>query len=558
MNYSALTWVKTTIDENLKQTRQTLEQFVEYPSETTLLQQCIMWLRETHGVLKVLELETAVLLVQELELSIKSLQTGKIENNESTYAVLMRALIQLPNYLDHLAIVQRDIPLALLPLLNELRAYRSETPLAANNLFTPNLSIAIPHPKAVNLSDAKLKEYMQKMRAAYQKGLAAIVKAPKQPEKGLKFLYTVMQHLQQATGAAPVSKVWWITEGIVEALLQKGLEINKSIFNLLKQLDALINHIVQHGNAALRADPPKTLLTNLLYFAAHARSKGSQITAVKTTFQLNDYLPPESTIAAAKLVFAGPDIELMEKVVTLLKDDFVRVEETLDIFNRADNPSVTELSPLVEKLGDMANTLELLGLTVQSQSMQTQAKLILDISEGVSVPEFSTLFEIANALLKIDAAVDMLAVQGVHARQRLSLSPDTEFYHTPQFGIVLNEAVDFAKKELAEVIQALVTFIDTETPDDNLLKVPERLKEVEGFLSISSHDRVAQLLAQCHKYIEQVFIKESTRPEEEKLQALGDVLIGIELYLDTLAGNPMEAEALITVISHQLSVISNQ
>jgi chemosensory pili system protein ChpA (sensor histidine kinase/response regulator) len=558
MNYSALTWVKTTIDENLKQTRQTLEQFVEYPSETTLLQQCIMWLRETHGVLKVLELETAVLLVQELELSIKSLQTGKIENNESTYAVLMRALIQLPNYLDHLAIVQRDIPLALLPLLNELRAYRSETPLAANNLFTPNLSIAIPHPKAVNLSDAKLKEYMQKMRAAYQKGLAAIVKAPKQPEKGLKFLYTVMQHLQQATGAAPVSKVWWITEGIVEALLQKGLEINKSIFNLLKQLDALINHIVQHGNAALRADPPKTLLTNLLYFAAQARSKGSQITAVKTTFQLNDYLPPESTIAAAKLVFAGPDIELMEKVVTLLKDDFVRVEETLDIFNRADNPSVTELSPLVEKLGDMANTLELLGLTVQSQSMQTQAKLILDISEGVSVPEFSTLFEIANALLKIDAAVDMLAVQGVHARQRLSLSPDTEFSHTPQFGIVLNEAVDFAKKELAEIIQALVTFIDTETPDDNLLKVPERLKEVEGFLSISSHERVAQLLAQCQKYIEQVFIKESTRPEEEKLQALGDVLIGIELYLDTLAGNPMEAEALITVISHQLSVISNQ
>jgi len=80
----------------------------------------------------------------------------------------MRTLIQLPNYLDHLAIVQRDIPLALLPLLNELRAYRSQQPLAANNLFTPDLSITKPHQKAVNLSDEKLKEYMQKMRAAYQ------------------------------------------------------------------------------------------------------------------------------------------------------------------------------------------------------------------------------------------------------------------------------------------------------------------------------------------------------------------------------------------------------
>jgi len=555
MKYSALTWLKTTIDDNLKQTRQTLEQFVEYPSETTLLEQCIMWLHETHGALKVLELETAVLLVQELELCIKSLQTGKIENNESTYALLMRALIHLPNYLDHLAIVQRDIPLALLPLLNELRVYRSETPLAANHLFTPDLSIAIPHPKTVSLSNDKLKEYMQKMRVAYQKGLATIVKAPKQPTVGLKFIHTVMQRLQQVTGNSPVSKVWWVTEAIVEALLQKGLEINKSIFNLLKQLDTLINQIVQQGNAALRAEPPKTLLTNLLYFAAHARSKGTQITAVKSTFQLNDYVPSESTLAAAKLIFAGPDIELMQQVVTLLKDDFVRVEETLDIFNRADNPSVTELRPLVEKLNHMANTLELLGLTQQSQSMQTQAKLILDISEGVKIPEFSTLLEIANALLKIDAAVDMLAVQGVHARQHLS--PDTEFSHTPQFGIVLNEAVDFAIKELAEIIQALVTFLETGIPDDeNLLKVPERLKDVEGFLSISSHERAAQLLIQCHQYIERVFIEESTRPEEEKLQALADVLIGLELYLDTLAGNPMEAKALLSVISNQLSVIS--
>jgi len=555
MKYSALTWLKTTIDDNLKQTRQTLEQFVEYPSETTLLEQCILWLHETDGALKVLELKTAVLLVQELELSIKSLQAGKIENNETTYALLMRALIHLPNYLDHLAIVQRDIPLALLPLLNELRAYRSETPLAANHLFTPDLSIAIPHPKTVSLSNDKLKEYMQKMRVAYQKGLATIVKAPKQPTVGLKFIHTVMQRLQQVTGNSPVSKVWWVTEAIVEALLQKGLEINKSIFNLLKQLDTLINQIVQQGNAALRAEPPKTLLTNLLYFAAYARSNGTQITAVKTTFKLNDYVPSESSIAAAKLIFAGPDIELMEQVVTLLKDDFVRVEETLDIFNRADNPSVTELRPLVEKLNHMANTLELLGLTQQSQSMQTQAKLILDISEGVQIPEFSTLLEIANALLKIDAAVDILAVQGVHAKQHLS--PDTEFSHTPQFGIVLKEAVDFATKELAEIIQALVTFLETGIPDDeNLLKVPERLKDVEGFLSISSHERAAQLLIQCHQYIERVFIEESTRPEEEKLQALADVLIGLELYLDTLAGNPMEAKALLSVISQQLSVIS--
>jgi len=558
MKYSALTWVKATIDESLKQTRQALEQFVEYPSDTAPLQQCVVWLHEIHGALSVLQLQTAALLVQDIELTIKSLLVGKIENNESTYDVLMRALIQLPNYLDNLAIVQRDIPLALLPLLNDLRARRKQPALAANSLFTPDLSVAIPLRGAVSSPDDKLKKYMQQMRTAYQKGLAAIIKNPKQPQEGLKFLYTVMQRLQQATGNAPVSKVWWVTEGIVEALLQKGLALNKALLNILKQLDSLINQAAQHGNAALRAAPPKALLTNLLYFAAQARSKGSRLTAIKTTFQLDDYFPPQSTIAAARLTFSGPDIELMTVVVTLLKDDFARVEETLDIFNRADNPSVTELSPLVALLRDMANTLGLLGLTVQRQSMLAQAALILDITEGRKQPELPTLLSIANALLKISAAVDILAVQGVHAKQRLQQSPDTEFSETPQFGIVLSVVVDEAKTELAQVIQPLVNFIETGTQDDSLLEVPGRLKQVEGFLSTLSHNRAAKLLAQCNKYLEKVFIKEATVPTEDKLKALADVLIGIELYLDTLAGNPMDVEDILDVTRRRLSVLSEQ
>jgi hypothetical protein len=556
MKYSALTWVKTTIDESLKQTRQALEQFVEYPSDTAPLQQCVAWLHEIHGALTILELQTAALLVQDIELTIKSLLAGKIENNESTYDVLMRALIQLPNYLDHLAIVQRDIPLALLPLLNDLRAKRKQQPLAANRLFTPDLSTAIPLKKAANLPDEKLKKFMQQMRVAYQKGLAAIIKNPKQPGEGLKYTYSVIQRIQQATGNAPISKVWWVSEGIIEALLQKGLALNKTLMNLFKQLDGLINQAIQHGNAALRAEPPKALLTNLLYFAGQSRSKGKQITAIKTTYQLNDYLPPENMLAAARLTFSGPDIELMKIVVTLLKDDFARVEETLDIFNRADNPAVTELTPLITLLRDMANTLGLLGLTVQRKSMLAQAALILDITEGRKPADLPTLLLIANGLLKISAAVDILAVQGVHAKQRLQQSPDTEFSETPQFGIVLGVVVEEAKTELAQVIQPIVNFIETGTQDDNLREVPARLKQVEGFLTTRSHNRAAKLLAQCNKYIEKVFIKEATVPAEDKLRALADVLIGIELYLDTLAGNPMDVENILQGTGKRLLVLA--
>jgi len=557
MKHSALTWVKTTIDESLKQTRQALEQFVENPSDTAQLQQCVIWLHEIHGTLDILELQTAAILVNEIENTIKLLLSEKIENNESTYDVLMRSLVQLPNYLDHLAIVKREMPLALLPLLNELRTLKKQQPIAANSLFTPGLSVELPNIKPVNLPDDKLKDYMQKMRAAYQKGFTTLIKNPKQPAEGLKFLYTVMQRLQQATGTAPITKVWWICEGLIEALLQKGLELNNSLLNLFKQLDALIKQTVEQGNAALHNAPPKALLTNLLYFAAHARSKGKQINLIKQTFDLADYFPDENTLAAAKLVFSGPDIELMKIVITLLKDDFARVEEILDIFNRADNPSITELSPLVTPLRDMANTLGLLGLTVQRQSMLAQASQILEMSEGRKSAELPNLLEVGNALLKIDAALDILAVQGVHARQRLQQSPDTDFSETPQFGIILNVVVDEAKIELTQVIQPLVNFIDSGTQDDTLLEVPGRLKQVEGFLSIVSHGRAAKLLAICKRYIEKVFLKEATVPAEEKLKALADVLISIEFYLDTIAGNPMDGKNILDLTEKRLAILTS-
>jgi len=559
MNYSALTWVKASIDENIEQTRQALGQFVEDSSDTSALELCANLLHEIYGVLNVLNLQTAVLLVQEIESVIKSIQAGEVENSESTYEVLLAALIQLPNYLDHLMVVQRDIPLALLPILNKLRTLTQQQALTAQDLFTPKLFVSIPEQKPVKVPDDKLKEHMQKMRAAYQKGLAAIVKTPKEPTAGLKFLYTVMQRLRQATGTAPLSQFWWVTEGILEALLEKGLQINKYIFNLLKQLDPLINQVVQNGNAALRAAPPKALLTNLLYVVGHTHSEGKQIKAIKTTFQLNDSLASESEIAAAKLTFEGPDIELMKTLVVLLKEDLARVEETIDIFNPEQDDSMTELNSLVTTLRKISNSLELLGLHVESKSLQTQASLILDICENPDKVTDSTFLEIVEALLKTRSTIEILGQQGLHARERLEASAEADFSTTASFYIVLDEGIKHATAEMREVIEYLSNFIETNTADEHLSTVPKHLKPVEGLLSILSYDRAAQLVSGLSLYINDVFIKEGVVPaDKKKLDALADVLIGIELYLETIVGHPMDADTLLSFMTDQLSVLTEQ
>lgn len=308
MTYVSLTWVKASINDDLKKTRNALQQFFEDQKDESL-QQCLVYLSEIEGAFKIIQLQAAVTLIEVMKQTIKS-----FDNKKSTYEALINALIKLSSYLDYLCINKHDKPLALLPLINDLRICNSLPVLAANSFFYPNLSVITPEPeKVVNVSD----EYLQKLRVAYKKGLAAVVKNSQQT--GLEFIATVMQRLQAIN--SPMNKLWWVTEGVVEALLENGLKLNKTIFNLLKQLDAVITSV---------NEPPKKLLTHLLYFVAHASSEGNKITAIKSAFQLNDYIeqPDDNFLTVPSLeviqtAVAEIDIEAdsdqLENIFSLLK-----------------------------------------------------------------------------------------------------------------------------------------------------------------------------------------------------------------------------------------------
>ncbi len=552
MKYATLTWVKPAIDDTLKLTRQSLEQFVENQDDTGPLQEAVGWLYEIKGALVLLEINSAMMLMQEMELVTRSLLEGKIQDKEAAYDSLMRALIQLPNYLDHLSLGYPDIPLALLPLINKLRHLLNQNPLAVNQFFIPDTGIDVPQAKtAPNLPDDKLKAYVEKQRQAYQKGLVAFLKGPNKMA-GLKLMLTTFAQLQQATGHYSISKVWWIAEAILEAIAQKGLPLNESLNNLFKQIDLLIKQIAEHGNAGMRAQPPAKLVGSLLYYAAQAKSNGARVVAVQQAYHLDYCLPSEALLGSFLQIFAGPDIELMKIVVTILQDDFARIEETLDIFMRADTPDVSDLKPLIEIMHNMAYTLHLLGLEVQAKSMLQQTSVITAIVEAQKIYDLAQMLSIANALLKIDAALDTLATRGNHARQQIQ---QEKGLMETQFSDVLKVVVDEAKIELAEMVQPIITFIDNGNVSEELQAIPGRFQHIQGLLAILGEQRAIKLLQLCSRYIEQHMIKNAVVPDERQRKALADAMISIEFYLETLAGNPLNSAQILNITQHCLATL---
>jgi len=135
MSHAVLGWVKPELDETLRLVRQEIESFVEAPTDTSRMRFCAGYLHQVQGTLRMVELYAPAMVAEELELLAKALQDGGVDDRDDACATLMRGAVLLPDYLERLQEGHRDIPIVLLPLLNEIRAARGAAGLNESMLF---------------------------------------------------------------------------------------------------------------------------------------------------------------------------------------------------------------------------------------------------------------------------------------------------------------------------------------------------------------------------------------------------------------------------------------
>ncbi|MFT3757153.1 MAG: Hpt domain-containing protein [Pseudoxanthomonas sp.] len=135
MSQAALGWVKPELDETLRQAQAEVEYFVEDPSDTARMQLCTHYLHQVQGTLRMVELYAPAMVAEELELLAQALRDDLATDRDEACATLMRGIVLLPDYLERLQGGHRDIPIVLLPLLNDIRAARGASGISENMLF---------------------------------------------------------------------------------------------------------------------------------------------------------------------------------------------------------------------------------------------------------------------------------------------------------------------------------------------------------------------------------------------------------------------------------------
>ena len=237
-DYIALDWVKGEIEETLQQAQQALEAYVENTQDRTRLNFCLSYLHQVHGTLQMVEFYGAALLAEEMEALAKVLAEGDVANESDVLEVLMQAILQLPSYLEHIKAGRRDLPVVLLPILNELRAARGESLMSETALFAPNIDApaAMTAAELNKFNDPGFAPWLKKLRQMQQTAILHILRG-EQENLALDYLNKVFSRLYKSLGKTPQGLVWLPALAFVE-YLKTEKSIPKSAKPLLRQLDA--------------------------------------------------------------------------------------------------------------------------------------------------------------------------------------------------------------------------------------------------------------------------------------------------------------------------------
>ncbi len=535
-DFGALNWVKGELDETIRQARCALENFVEQPTEHSTILSCIKDIHQVQGILHVVQLYGPAMLAEEMELVAVALRDGKIRQLEDAAEALMLALIQFPDYLEKLQGGEPDIPLVILPLMNDLRAARDASLLSEAALFSPVLEGTQVVDRVDGEINHQLPDIARRIRHRYHLGLLNWFRNMGD-KKAFQLLAGVLGELAQNAGSEQVHRLFWVAQSVVEGLKEGDVGSGVAVKLLLGKVDREIKRIIDEGEDAIITVPPVGLLKNLLYYVAQSTSENPHLAEVKSAYQLQNALPSEAEIAAGRKSLNSLNIDLLESVKSAIKNELTIVKDTLDLYIRGDRSDIASLVKIKQPLSKVADTLGMVGQGALRSRLVRQAECISGFEESDLGLDDSVLMDMAGDILFVESTVNSLSeITSVVSEES---SPEAAWgaaLPPGEYQALVKKAVHEAKVDIAKVKEAIISFVSLPSDPSVLDQVPRYFRNVCGALKILLLTDASNTLEQLSRFISEELLEKGVQLEGERLNALAEVISCIEYYLESLVG----------------------
>jgi chemotaxis protein histidine kinase CheA/CheY-like chemotaxis protein len=553
-----LDFVGRELNVTLAEARTALENYVEQPDNVNLLERCTQELHQVQGVLRVLEIYGAALLAEEMEQVASYLLATASERKSQAESLdaLMRAMVQLPSYLERVLAGGRDLALVLLPLLNDLRAVRGSALLSEGTLLLLNLkSDKQAQPVAASPGEPPLtvEQWARRLRARFQVGLIGWIRGER-IEQNLDILAAVAQKLEQIATRQPVFQLWWVTGAVIEALQENGLEGGVSIKRLLGLGDREIRRLYEQGEPRYAQTPAVELLNNLLYYVGRAESSGPRVMAVRASFRLSELLPVDESIEQERENLSAPSVKLMQTVAVAIREDLSKVKDVLDIFVRRGAGQPKELASQVEMLRKIGDTLGVLGLGELRGSVQAETERLGKMVEGTLPADEATLVQIAATLIGVEDRLDGQLVGLIRPKNVTEPEEDEDNEFQQVQAAVLRECI----LNLARIKEAITQNVGGTLDAAGLDSWQELMRGLKAGLLMLGKARAVEVIEGVTGQLKRVMQPGAQGLPPGFMDRLADAIVSVEYYMETLQAGRSDpwymldnAQACVQALEHQ-------
>ncbi len=533
-DHSTLKWIKEELDKVIRRGRDDLEEYMEGTQDPALMESCASVFHQVHGTLKMMQLYGAGMLAEEMELVARELAQGTIRRPGDAAEALLQGIIKLPDYLERLQSGGQDHPIIILPLLNDLRASREKELLSEAGLFAPDLEKKLSALEMEGEPNRELRRIARLRRQQYQKGLLDWYRHI-DPVAGISTIREILQELEENAGTGPVRRLFQMARAASIIPLDNPDAPNTALKRLFGRLDLEIRRVITSGEIAVVDSPPIALQKNLLYYSASSDSEDDLVRTIKEEYNLEQGIITQDEIELGRKGLKAPNRELMAALHEAIGNDLNVIKDELDLYIRMKPSQAEQLVPLEQKIRKVADTLGMLGEGALRNRMNQQAEKLQQIAASKTMPEEADLMAMAGDIVFVETSLSNLAALGSTEIHLEEIAEPASVLPAGEFEKLVDTVMKEAHLDMAQIKEAMVTFIKSPSRIDVLEGVPARFRSIAGaFEMLKLHD-VSELLRTTANYVVNGILAKQAVPEQNQLNAFADAVTSIEYFMETVS-----------------------
>lgn len=558
INLSSLKLVREELLATIEASAAKLEQFVADRDNGDLLQGCIDGIKQISGTLSVVQLKGADLLAQEILALAQEITTGANDQADNYISTLTSSFFILPRYLEYVLQTKRNMPVLLIPVINELRQVRRAPFLKDSHFFDAELNIArgnAGQSTAVMAED--LTALARRLRHMYQVGLLSVLQG-KQVKPSLGMMQRALERLDIISGGRSLGKLWWLGAIALGAMAQTGMELTKNRKLLLSTIDRELKQLQREGAKCLDKRVDEALLKDLLYVIALSGTDAEKAKSLLLACKVVPLGYTDAELRRERDALKGPSANTISSMAAVLKDELNSVKDVLERASQAGAWAAEESQELVATLGKIAEILAVVGLVSASGTLRKEIEKISAWNTTGEAPAPKELLEVADSLLYVESTVSGLGSQNLSDDQlaRINSGSRNEIIASNQ--LMEAEALVFQEAEagLSMIKRALSSYSESGFDRGHIKNVSTTLATIRGGMGVIGLARAAKVTAACQSFVSDSLLG-NDHPEmlQQMLETFADAVIGLEYYLDAAKADKDTDDNVLQIAEESLEAL---